>query len=169
MVDLDIGDLRIRDIGDALTPATFSSLTELSLSWNTLTAVRGLLSLPCLRILNLDGNRLSAGTPPLFSRSLSAAASPLPAPAEPPPSLSASPSPERDAPASACQDRAAGRDPPGDAALAVDPPLLAERAHPSRGASGGDSSGRDADVLEPEAVLPSLQVRVACLAVPHHA
>lgn len=70
VVDLDIGDLRIRDIGDTLTPTTFGSLTELSLSWNTLTSVRGLLSLPRLKILNLEGNRLGSGSPPLFSRSV---------------------------------------------------------------------------------------------------
>ena len=70
VVDLDIGDLRIRDIGDTLTPSIFSSLTELSLSWNTLTSVRGLLSLPRLRTLNPEGNRLGSGTPPLFSRAM---------------------------------------------------------------------------------------------------
>ena len=70
MVDLDIGDLRIRDIGDTLSPGTFSSLTELSLSWNTVTSVRGLLALPRLKTLNLEGNRLGSGTPPLFSRAM---------------------------------------------------------------------------------------------------
>lgn len=70
MVDLDIGDLRIRDIGDTLTPSIFGALTELSLSWNTLTSVRGLLCLPRLKILNLEGNRLGCGTPPIFSRSV---------------------------------------------------------------------------------------------------
>ena len=71
VVDLDIGDLRIRDIGDTLTPSVFGALTELSLSWNTLTSVRGLLCLPRLKILNLEGNRLGCGTPPIFSRSVS--------------------------------------------------------------------------------------------------
>jgi hypothetical protein len=70
VVNLDIGDLRIRDVGDTLNPSTFGALTELSLSWNTLTSVRGLLSLPRLRVLNLEGNRLGSGSPPLFSRSV---------------------------------------------------------------------------------------------------
>lgn len=74
-MDLDISDLRIRDIGTALSPENFPSLTDLRIAHNSLTSVHGLISLPQLTALNADGNRLGSGNPPLFGPQSAASAS----------------------------------------------------------------------------------------------
>lgn len=66
MLDLDISDLRIRDIGTALSPDNFPNLTDLRISQNSLTSVHGLTALPRLTALNVDGNRLGCGDPPIL-------------------------------------------------------------------------------------------------------
>lgn len=67
MLDLEISDLRIRDIGTALSPDNFPSLTDLRIAQNLLTSLHGLIALPRLTALNADGNRLGSGNAPLFS------------------------------------------------------------------------------------------------------
>lgn len=67
VLDLDISDLRIRDIGTAISPVNFPSLTDLRIAQNSLTSIHGLIGLPRLTALNADGNRLGSGNPPLFS------------------------------------------------------------------------------------------------------
>eukprot|EP00892_Ulva_mutabilis_P012061 jgi/Ulvmu1/9227/UM005_0327.1 len=66
VLDLDISDLRIRDIGSALTLGNFPSLTDLRISQNLLTSINGLVGLPRLTALNADGNRLGSGQPPIL-------------------------------------------------------------------------------------------------------
>lgn len=67
VLDLDISDLRIRDIGMAISPVNFPSLTDLRIAQNSLTSIHGLIGLPRLTALNADGNRLGSGNAPLFS------------------------------------------------------------------------------------------------------
>lgn len=68
VLDLDISDLRIREIGTAISPDHFPSLTDLKIAQNSLTSLHGLLALPRLTALNADGNRLGSCNPPLFSK-----------------------------------------------------------------------------------------------------
>jgi Leucine-rich repeat (LRR) protein len=64
--EMDVSNLRMRDIGSVFSPITFPNLTELDLSTNMLTSLAGLKHLPALRVLKAPHNRLGLCTGSLF-------------------------------------------------------------------------------------------------------